>query len=447
MLKEDKALNKNWTLFVEKLQEKKIVCYGAGVNATLMLMNEKFQEFIPQVCFFVDMDPAKEGGIIKSPTIEFNIYSINKLDEIDKETVVIVTISDYVNVGKMLDEKGISWFAWTVVSTSSYFQELELVTDRNKPKMFLLNTPDYINLGDHAIAVAEDIYIKENFGKYYEFGTHSCHPEALEYLRQYVSHKDIIFFQGGGNLGSLWRVCEEIFRDVLKKFPDNTVIVFPQSVYYGDDEEEQQYFLKSKELYNAHKKLLICVRDQRSYDFVKKEYNCECLLLPDIVLTLDSKAKRTRQGIGVLLRNDKEKLLPNDYKYNIESVVEALEEPLITITHHPMETLVNRHERIKKILEEYASCKLVITDRLHGMIFSAITNTPCIVFDNNYHKVSGVYKAWLKEYEHISYVEALSKEELLELAQEKISRQYADYNVKEFRDKFAILTKYIKNLI
>ena len=33
---------------------------------------------------------------------------------------------------------------------------------------------------------------------------------------------------------------------------------------------------------------------------------------------------------------------------------------------------------------------LVITDRLHAVIFCIITNTPCIAFDNATHKVSGV---------------------------------------------------------
>ena len=43
-------------------------------------------------------------------------------------------------------------------------------------------------------------------------------------------------------------------------------------------------------------------------------------------------------------------------------------------------------------LTEFASARLVITDRLHGLIFSAITNTPCIAFDNLSGKVHGTYR-------------------------------------------------------
>ena len=42
----------------------------------------------------------------------------------------------------------------------------------------------------------------------------------------------------------------------------------------------------------------------------------------------------------------------------------------------------NREQLLKQKIEEFQSAELVITDRLHGMIFSVITGTPCIAFDN-----------------------------------------------------------------
>ena len=43
-------------------------------------------------------------------------------------------------------------------------------------------------------------------------------------------------------------------------------------------------------------------------------------------------------------------------------------------------------------LKEFAGAQLVITDRLHGMVFCYLTNTPCIVFSNYNHKVLGTYE-------------------------------------------------------
>lgn len=51
---------------------------------------------------------------------------------------------------------------------------------------------------------------------------------------------------------------------------------------------------------------------------------------------------------------------------------------------------------------------MVITDRLHGMIFAAITGTPCIAFDNISKKVSGVYK-WIESLEYIKVVNSFEE--------------------------------------
>ena len=44
-------------------------------------------------------------------------------------------------------------------------------------------------------------------------------------------------------------------------------------------------------------------------------------------------------------------------------------------------------EKIEEMLKKYRKCQLVITDRLHGMIFAAITSTPCIALGNYNHKI------------------------------------------------------------
>ena len=43
------------------------------------------------------------------------------------------------------------------------------------------------------------------------------------------------------------------------------------------------------------------------------------------------------------------------------------------------------------MLKKFAKAKIVVTDRLHGMIFTIITNTPCIAINNLSGKVKGVY--------------------------------------------------------
>jgi pyruvyl transferase EpsI len=52
---------------------------------------------------------------------------------------------------------------------------------------------------------------------------------------------------------------------------------------------------------------------------------------------------------------------------------------------------------------EFAHARLVITDRLHGMIFAAITGTACIALDNRSGKVSGSYE-FIKDLDYIRFL-------------------------------------------
>lgn len=43
---------------------------------------------------------------------------------------------------------------------------------------------------------------------------------------------------------------------------------------------------------------------------------------------------------------------------------------------------MTRKEALSDLFDQFRSLQLIVTDRLHGMIFAAITSTPCIVFGN-----------------------------------------------------------------
>lgn len=437
-------MNKSWNSFFNSIQDKKIVCYGAGVNAYMMLLDSKFTPFVDKILFFVDMNPQKHNTRLKVKELEFDIKAVEEIKDIKEDFVMLITLSDYINVGKSMEQKKIEWYPWTVISADCSFTELENSIQSDEPSYFLLNTPDYINLGDHAIALAEKRYINENFGHFYEFGTSVCHLEGLKKLKKYIKHSDVIFIQGGGNMGSLWRVCEENIRNIIKTFPYNKIVVFPQSVYYENNTEASTYFASSKEIYNNHPNLLICCRDNQSYDFVMKNYTCNCMLLPDMVLTMKHIRNFKRKGIGVLVREDKEKQTPSNFSEIINNAVKSLHKEIIPITHHPMSDPNDRINNINNVLDIYSSCELVITDRLHGMIFSAITDTPCIVFDNSYGKISSLYKTWLEAYKIVTFSDNSSLNELGSIIENKLSDTYSAYNEKSFLNQFEELTKYIK---
>ena len=57
---------------------------------------------------------------------------------------------------------------------------------------------------------------------------------------------------------------------------------------------------------------------------------------------------------------------------------------------------------------KFRECELVITDRIHGMIFAAITGTPCIALSNYNYKVKGTYE-WIKNLGYIKFTDDINE--------------------------------------
>jgi pyruvyl transferase EpsI len=74
-------------------------------------------------------------------------------------------------------------------------------------------------------------------------------------------------------------------------------------------------------------------------------------------------------------------------------------------------------ETYEKTLERFWDMlrhrQVVVTDRLHCMIFCALTRTPCVVLSNSNHKIEGVYRTWLESLPYITFSGNLHVEDLL----------------------------------
>ena len=134
------------------------------------------------------------------------------------------------------------------------------------------------------------------------------------------------------------------------------------------------------------------------------------ILTPDIVLSSEESEyginEYVRKEIVICLRNDIEKQLSRNAESYIMNIVENIKIPYKRIDMHANKPITKekRLECIQEKMEEFKTARVVITDRLHGMVFSVITGTPCIVLSNNNHKVLGTYE-WIKKLSYIRYVE------------------------------------------
>lgn len=283
--------------------------------------------------------------------------------------------------------------------------------DRNK-KIVLIFTPSHGNLGDSAITLGELEFFKERFKDYsvYEFTKN----ETLFYknqIKDHITDKDIIAFHGGGFLGSIWKADNNYFLKIIKLFSDNKIVVMPQTIYfYEDDDKLKESFVIGTSLCRD---LTILCRDYQSYQTLKDlKVRCKFEYVPDIALYCQPNLNLERNNkILLCFRSDREKVSRHS------GIMRLLHDLEIKFDRTDMVipriiTKKGRYSTVMKKFEQFARYRMVITDRLHAMIFSTITNTPCIAFDNVSKKVSGVHE-WIKDLDYIQIAKGDLTEEML----------------------------------
>lgn len=301
--------------------------------------------------------------------------------------------------------------------------------DNAKQRVVVALAADYGNLGDVAITYAQTEYLRKQFpeAEVIDFPISQTFTE-MKALKSIVKPSDIITIVGGGNTTDLYDDIEYCRQFVISQFPNNKIISFPQTICFTETEYGKKALNRAIKVYGRHNNLTLSAREEKSYDFYKKHFkNNKVVFTPDIVLSLDeSHPKHERTKITLCLREDKEKSIDSEIKNQLISMLGKTEEIVFQDTHVDKSRMpvAVREKELFNIWNDFKASKLVITDRLHGMIFCAITQTPCIAFDNSTKKVSGVHRAWLGKYPFIKVLEDSSLENLLVVIQKIMSEEY-----------------------
>lgn len=281
-----------------------------------------------------------------------------------------------------------------------------LNTDFRK-RVIVFNTPNHGNLGDQAISLAQQQWISKYLNEYiYIEISHDDYYQTQHILHKYIKSTDLIMINGGGYLGSLWPKEQKIVMDILEQFRNNKIVIFPQTVYFEESKYRNKQIEEMKLKMKNCQKVKLLVRDLASKNFIidskiLDEDNVE--YVPDIATFLSLELKQyKRSGVLFCLRSDKEKV-ENSQVIEIQQKLKSLEIPFdYSDTVIPKTVSYRMREKeVTKKFAEFKKHKVVVTDRLHGMIFAALTGTPCIAFDNLSGKVSGVYE-WIKRLEYIN---------------------------------------------
>lgn len=281
-----------------------------------------------------------------------------------------------------------------------------------------LDLPYHENIGD--------TLIWEGTREFLRTLPHKClYYASKDSFRYRRLDKDVVvLLHGGGNFGDLYRLHSEFRRKIIDLYPENRVIVLPQTVYY----EDKSLLRGDAEFYAAHPNVTICAREQYSYDLLKAHFKNPILLLPDMAffINLDRyKVSKEENRVLYLKRIDKELVegsvegIPADAEQHDWPTYERRDAALVRVDRLVFwmrrlfkvcgfgDRFLARFEDWKRngfyrrryvqtgvsFLSPYRS---IYTTRLHVLILGALLGKEIYLINNTSGKVVNYYNTWLK---------------------------------------------------
>ena len=264
-------------------------------------------------------------------------------------------------------------------------------------RIFLIGTPEHSNIGDAAIALGEAEFIHRFFPEYRLIEvTYGNLGMWYSEICSIIQDGEMICLQGGGNLGNRYPGEERIRRRIIADFPDNPIIIFPQTVFFDKNAEGEQELALSVDIYGKHKRLTIFTRGERSMEAVQRYFPlAKCACIPDLALMLEKDWGLERRGLLLCIRDlkDESGLSEGEYAQVLDTVQEI--DPCAEITNNLYQGIFEsrifrniRRDVVRRELRKFAAHQVVVTDRLHGLIFAMATHTPCVAISSYNYKIS-----------------------------------------------------------
>jgi pyruvyl transferase EpsO len=310
----------------------------------------------------------------------------------------------------------------TIQLCTIIYDELAPLIDND---FVLLDLPYHTNIGDILIWEGEIQFLKQL--KNYKL-LYLC--SVLTYHCKKLKNDTIIFLHGGGNFGDVWHEAHKFKEKIITSYPDNKIIIFPQTVWYNDE----SILFHDAQLYAKHNNLTICARDKESYEILKQYFTKNTVLLvPDMAFCIPSQNLRKYQSkitskTLFLKRTDRE--LDNNISYSdyiAENDIairdwQSMEKQTIgTFLLRCFLWMAREiHFLFPKLADIYASLffrqnmtktgvkfisryKKVYTTRLHAAILCCLLEKPFVFFDNTYGKNSSFFETWLNDLDKVEF--------------------------------------------
>lgn len=400
--------------------EGKVIIYGTGDYAS---------EYVPyieskaayEIVAFCDSKEEKQGKIFLGK----NVIGPDELSKIGYDFIIIATPIYYEEILDMLvKEYDVSEAR---IIDFRHICDIKAINDRKewkseyrhegrKRKIFMFCAPDYANLGDHAIAYAEKKFIREKMDMDVVEVPTRRYKEAANIARHNINRDDLLLITGGGFLGSLWMNPESMTRQIIDEYPENRIIVMPQTLYWGESAAQQREAQYTRSIYQKHKRLTLFARDSVSFELMKQYYpECDIHQAPDMVLSVGwdefIREDTKRHGLLLCLKSDKESILSVAQKNELVEIGERRVGSVMynnNMHSHVILEPFARYGALSEQLLEFQQARVCVTDRLHGMLFCVITGTSCVVLNSCNHKLIEGYH-WVKDLQYIKFAKDINE--------------------------------------
>ena len=288
----------------------------------------------------------------------------------------------------------------------------------------LTDLPYHSNIGDILIWQGELEFLSNIKYKCLNYSSASTYSD-----KAYNSAKCILF-HGGGNIGDLYKEHINFLFELIDRYPDKRIIVFPQTIHYT----ERTHLMQDFKIIGQHPDIHFCVRDKYGYEQLKGLVS-HLYLLPDMAFCIPVElfsrfnvnkvlgslylkrldCELSTQNISI--RTDYIRDWPTFYhKLNDGTFVAKLIDNLCK------NKFCKKFNVLKRIWDWYAlniyrndllrigikfikTYNPIYTTRLHGLILSLLCGKTVTVIDNSYGKNLNFVNTWLFDVDEVKIYE------------------------------------------
>ena len=292
----------------------------------------------------------------------------------------------------------------------------------------LLDYPYHENIGDTLIWDGEIHFLSQI--------KHRCffQSSSRTFFAQTIAPQTIICIHGGGNFGDLWEEPHAFQKKIIEFYPNNKVIIFPQTVWY----ENQENIKTDESFFTKYPNVTMCARDKVSFKFMQEHFpKNNVLLVPDMAFFIDfdkfgkfntAKTERTlyAKRVDKELKSDSwPKFIPQEAEVHDWPTIEK-KDPKYARADYIVGWLnffanikgikqVNRLIDLMRIhfyrLQYIKDCVNFINNyddiystRLHIAIAAIMMGKKVYLMDNSYGKNFSFYDTWLADIENIEKI-------------------------------------------